>query len=129
MPSRQSDKTKKKLQKYTNQEVITPSGTSSIFSEATNEAITAKLQQALQPGSGQAGCNLHPYDALHWHTSDTFARFLRRELYALSVNRNISSRNFLDRPRRSVTYFANSCATGMYCLSRPFIFGRRPHES
>lgn len=92
-----------------------PSGMSSIFSEARNGTITAKLQQALP--RGRAKQDVTYIRMMHYTgTLPTFARFLRRELYALSANRNISSRDFPETVvAGSVTHFANSCATGTCC--------------
>lgn len=55
-------------------------------------------------------------------TLPTFARFLRRELYVLSANRNISSWDFPDHPRGSVTHFANSTVQPAWTVSQSFIF-------
>lgn len=84
-----------------------------------SEVITARLQQALQPG--RAKQDVTYIRMMHYtDTLPTFARFLRRELYAVSVNRNISSRDF---PGPSVTHFANSRATGTYCLATVHLRG------
>lgn len=56
-------------------------------------------------------------------TLPTFARFLRRELYALSANRNISSRDFPETVVAGLWPTSRIHVQPARAVSRPFIFG------
>lgn len=102
------------MQKYTNQEMITPPGGYKQYILRSDER-SHNCEVTTGSTARSTKQDVTYIRMMHYtDTLPTFARFLHRELDAILVNRNISSRDF---PGPSVTHFANSCATGTYCLA------------